>query len=240
MALHARAGHGPHALPGATRQSVVGGMRWLASVATASGPRIVQKKPRRVMNRIRLSLPLVLIGLLAVGWISAPVRFTFQPGSRIWIEGTSSLHDWTCEVNAFDGAVEAASESLEGITQGRVTVPVTELACKNGTMNKKAYQALAAEDHPTITYTLKTAALHPSEADGTFRLETLGALTIAGTTRDVAMTVDGEPLADGRIRLTGRLPLRMTDFGVDPPTAMLGTLKTGDEVTVHFDVVLAR
>jgi hypothetical protein len=31
----------------------------------------------------------------------------------------------------------------------------------------------------------------------------------------------------------------MTDFGIDPPTALLGTLKTRDEVTVYFDVTVS-
>ncbi len=32
----------------------------------------------------------------------------------------------------------------------------------------------------------------------------------------------------------------MSEFGVDPPRAMMGTLRTGDRVTVHFAVTAAR
>ena len=53
------------------------------------------------------------------------------------------------------------------------------------------------------------------------------------------MIVEGRRLPDGQFRLTGSLPLLMTDFGIDPPKAMPGTLKTGDRVVVHFDVVVA-
>jgi len=28
----------------------------------------------------------------------------------------------------------------------------------------------------------------------------------------------------------------MSDYGMQPPTAMFGALRTGDDVTVHFDV----
>jgi hypothetical protein len=31
----------------------------------------------------------------------------------------------------------------------------------------------------------------------------------------------------------------MTNFGVDPPTAMLGALRTGETVTIRFDVTAA-
>lgn len=192
------------------------------------------------MQRSLISTSLVLTMLLIAGWVATPARFTFQPESQVWVEGTSSLHDWTCQVNEFGGLLEAASAAMENLNQVRVTVPVEQLKCKNGTMNKKTYKALASDDHPAITYELKSATLNASEADGIFQLETTGALTIAGTTRDVEMTVNGEPLDDGMVRLIGSLPLLMTDFGVDPPSAMLGTLKTGNEVTVHFDVVVAR
>jgi hypothetical protein len=30
------------------------------------------------------------------------------------------------------------------------------------------------------------------------------------------------------------VPIKMTDFGIKPPTAIFGTLRTGDEVKVNF------
>lgn len=32
----------------------------------------------------------------------------------------------------------------------------------------------------------------------------------------------------------------MTDYGIKPPKAMLGTLKTGDEVEIVFNVILSK
>jgi hypothetical protein len=32
----------------------------------------------------------------------------------------------------------------------------------------------------------------------------------------------------------------MTDFKIDPPTALMGTMKTGDEITISFNVKLAK
>ena len=37
----------------------------------------------------------------------------------------------------------------------------------------------------------------------------------------------------------GKLDLLMTDYGIKPPTAMLGMLKTDPKVTVAFETVLA-
>jgi len=45
-------------------------------------------------------------------------------------------------------------------------------------------------------------------------------------------------LPNGDIEFSGTKKLRMTDYKVDPPTAMLGALTTGDEVILQFKVVL--
>jgi len=33
--------------------------------------------------------------------------------------------------------------------------------------------------------------------------------------------------------------IKMSDYGIDPPSFMFGTVKTGDEMTVSFNVNLA-
>jgi hypothetical protein len=38
----------------------------------------------------------------------------------------------------------------------------------------------------------------------------------------------------------GTLDLLMTDFGIEPPTAMMGVLKTDPKVTIRFETLLSR
>ena len=35
---------------------------------------------------------------------------------------------------------------------------------------------------------------------------------------------------------TGSIKIVMSDYGIEPPVAMFGTLKTGDEVTIDFEL----
>ena len=85
---------------------------------------------------------------------------------------------------------------------------------------------------------ITTAAAAPG-TDGWFQVRTTGDLTINGTTHTIQMNVRGKA-TDSGFRFTGQHALKMTDFGISPPTAMLGALKTGDQVTVHFDATVAR
>jgi polyisoprenoid-binding protein YceI len=105
-------------------------------------------------------------------------------------------------------------------------------------MNKKTRNALKADDHKSISFKLTKAEIVPGTGKA-FSVKTTGQLTIAGKTNTVTTTVKGEVLANGNLQLTGALPVTMSTYGVDPPTAMLGTLKTGDDVTVHFKAVAA-
>ena len=54
------------------------------------------------------------------------------------------------------------------------------------------------------------------------------------------MDVQGVRGNDGRYILTGQTPVKMTAFGIKPPVAMLGTIKTGDDVKVTFRWVVEK
>ena len=50
--------------------------------------------------------------------------------------------------------------------------------------------------------------------------------------------VKGSVGGDGSITFSGSKKIKMTDYKLKPPTALLGTLTTGDEVDIHFQVTL--
>lgn len=179
----------------------------------------------------------VCVGILAFSL--APVTtYRFADESRIWVEGTSTVHDWDCQVTRFLGRVNADTEGarMTALASARVTIPVRSIDCDNGTMNGKLRDALGEE---AVRYELTRAVPAAAGADGWFAVETTGTLTISGTSRPARLSMRAKANGDGSFRFTGTHSFRMTDFGIDPPTALLGTLKTGDDLTVRFDVVIA-
>lgn len=186
----------------------------------------------------RLSIPLAaLLLLMLAGWHSnTTTRFVLTEASTLWVTGTSSLHDWQCDAAQVDGWLDAeVGETLTGIPVAEITVRSDALECKNGTMNKKTRNALDADKNSTIRFKLTKAEVVPGTGN-VFSVKATGQLTIAGVMRPITTTVAGKVMADGQVRLTGALPITMSDYGIDPPTALLGTLKTGDDVVVHFEV----
>jgi hypothetical protein len=80
----------------------------------------------------------------------------------------------------------------------------------------------------------------PKPPDLTAEFDTVGRLSIAGVTRTLKMPVTVKALEDQQFEISGSTKIRMTDFGVTPPTAIFGLLRTGDQITIHFIWTLDR
>lgn len=193
------------------------------------------------MSRAIRALGLLAAGLLVVSasvTAQAQVVYRTQPASKLWIEGTSNKSDWTVDAKEFSGTFTMNREGAPGLTAAKLNVVAAKLSSGRSTiMDRLMYDALKVDDEPQITYEL--VSVQPSEAGATFTLQTKGRLTLAGTTKEVDMTVQGERMADGRVRFQGQHELLQSDYGITPPSAMFGALRTGDKVTVKFDVVVA-
>jgi polyisoprenoid-binding protein YceI len=95
------------------------------------------------------------------------------------------------------------------------------------------YAALKAKENPAIVFRLRSV-----EVGDDLSVKAVGVLSIAGTEREVDLAAAGTRV-DGAFRVRGSEKLLMTDFGIKPPSMMLGAIKTKNEVTVHFDIVLS-
>lgn len=185
----------------------------------------------------RILAAIALFSLIA-GVVLAD-RYTASKGSWVRIEGTSSLHDWTVESTSINGDLTTAPFSQWVNGQARridsaatVSIPVISIKSEHKKMDKLMAEALKSSTNPTIRYELSKAVL--ANPGSKFVLNTGGKLTIAGVTRDVDMQVTGVRDTTGAWVFTGQLPIRMSDYGIKPPTAMMGTIKTGNDVRITF------
>jgi polyisoprenoid-binding protein YceI len=178
-----------------------------------------------------------LAGVLAIpALMAAAVPLTFQSGSKVWVTGTSTVRSWRCESTQVAGTAQAGGTQLSQVAQGsgEISIPLSTLDCRNGTMNGHMRNALKAAENPTLRFRASSVAVSP---EGAVRMT--GPLTIAGQTREVTITGTAAP-QNGKLRVTGTKQLNMTDFGVQPPRLMAGTMRVNPAVTIGFDVVLGQ
>jgi polyisoprenoid-binding protein YceI len=176
--------------------------------------------------------------------ISSLFAQVYQQASAplIKIEGTSTFHDWHMDS---EQGHSSAVFNFNGTTLTNVpslTFTVKAETLKSGTkgLNKNAYKALNTEKYPDITYSSKVATVR-STGSNTYTISTKGALTIAGVTKEVSIPITCvvNP-ADLTIQASGSYKLKMSEFNVSAPSFMLGAMKTGNEVTIKFNVSLKK
>lgn len=151
------------------------------------------------------------------------------------IDGTSNIHDWTEVVGTIAGSMNAVVEgaSIQTISSLKLNIPVKSIKSDHSGMDKNTYKALKEGSHPTIKYDLQSISINGDKAV----LE--GMLTIAGVARKVKIS-SSYKVAGNTINLIGEYDFKMTDFKVDPPTALMGTIYTGDDIKVKFNLTFNK
>jgi hypothetical protein len=184
----------------------------------------------------RLLIALLVLALTTGA--SAQTRFEVGAGSQFRIDGTSTVGRYTCEAGTVAGHGLVGGGVAVRVT-GEVVVPVRTLDCGVGQMNRDLYEALGSDRHPTIRLALERIEM-PREWSGRgawVPVRAWGRIRMAGAERPVQFNAEGRQLRNGHVQIRGEHALRMTDFGVEPPTGMLGLVRAHDQVRVVFDLV---
>lgn len=163
------------------------------------------------------------------------ILYKQSSNSTLTISGTSTIHDWSmtskeakCQAS-FEINPDGTPTKLNSLS---LTVRSESLKSEHVAMDKNAYSSLNTEEHKSITFDLKSATIVQKT------IQCIGNLTIAGITKEI--TVDGvyKVMPNYSILCIGSKKINMSDFEVDAPSFMFGTVKTGDEITVKFSVSL--
>lgn len=186
-------------------------------------------------NRIFKIVPFILLlAICTFGSGQDPVLI--QKESQIRISGTSNLHDWH-EI-AKDFSIEIGLSADEAFTPviSRVSLScrTASIVSDNSIMTNKTHEALRVDRHPEITFSsAKQSTL--VVRDGEFSSTITGELSINGVRKQVTVPVQGF-LTGNKLNVRGSKTLKMSEYEIKAPVALMGTLKTGDDVTVSFDL----
>ncbi len=174
---------------------------------------------------------------ITMGAVQAQTYKMVPKISTIKIAGTSSVHEWESATSQIEGDFVLGTDGKSGkqIQSLIVKVPVKSIKSGKGLMDSKTYEAFNSDKNPLITFQLTEVS--PIKLTGK-EVETTvtGNLNMAGTSKKITFKSTGKILADGNYEFKGSVPVKLSDFKMKPPTAMMGMLKTGDAVTINFDV----
>ncbi len=151
--------------------------------------------------------------------------------STMSVLGTSTLHDWESVVEEVSAQATVKGKNLTNVS---LTAAVKSIKSGKAGMDSNTYKALKADDYPEITFVAEKLKSSGSSLAGD------GQLTVGAVTNDITVDLTYEELSDDAFKVTGEIPMKMTDFGITPPTAMLGAIKTGDDVTIKFEIAMKK
>jgi polyisoprenoid-binding protein YceI len=174
-----------------------------------------------------------LLPVSPAGTANAQTTIPVADSSRIWVDGASNRSEWTVYAPVWNAELTGG----EGVPAGvRVTIDVAAMESRKSTiMDRLMHRTFNAETHPEITFT--SSSIIPLTPDSVM---VSGDLSMAGETQRVDVRVHADSSASTYVVWSGEKVLKMTDYGMQPPAAMLGAMRTADDVTVRFRLFTDR
>jgi hypothetical protein len=161
--------------------------------------------------------------------------------SKMTVNGTSSMHDWTMSAEnvSLNGDLLLNGRSVDNFRNITVMIEAASLKSEKGSiMEKNTYKALKASEHPKIKFELLKSQVTSMEGNR-YKIKSTGVLSVAGVSNNINLEATLQALPSNQWKLTGKKELSMADYGIEAPKFLMGTLKTGDLVTIEFDLTLS-
>jgi polyisoprenoid-binding protein YceI len=193
-----------------------------------------------ILNEGKMKRNIVLVIAAALFLVFNNITFG-QPvkvkANKMTVQGSSTLHEWESQITKAEwkGLFQIENLALVDVKNVEVKIPVESIKSTKGKMmDSKTYDAFNSEKYPFIIFSLTSAKIN--QTAGT--IDAKGTLAMGGASKPIELQAKYKVLPSGELQLTVSKALKMTDFKMEPPTAMMGTIKVGDDVTVNFDVTV--
>ena len=193
------------------------------------------------INHLRAAIILAAILFLAIAPVAnaqVPYQLSDSPEIAVKISGKSNIHDWamTSVIMQTRGKFKFNGNNLNDVTKLNFSLAAKSLKNDHKTMDSRTYKLLNADKYPIISYRLSSATVSPLKQNK-YLIKAKGELTIAGVTRTVSMDVTAIVNGDNTITCSGAENIQLTDYGMKPPTFMLGAMKVYNDLVIQFNLI---
>lgn len=172
-----------------------------------------------------------------------PVRFDLEKGSSIWIEGTSTISRFKCgsaHVQGYGFLYDEQDQSSGPGIEAEIVAAVKLFDCNLAAMNADFRDALKADQFPLIEYWIEDVSVESVSTTmrGTYTVRSSGQMTIAGVKKRIDMEFVGRQIGPEQFKLEGKKEMFMSDFEIEPPTALFGLVRAKNRIAVHFNLLI--
>ena len=185
----------------------------------------------------------LFFALIAISFTSFSQTTYKSTALDIRLAGTSNIHDWEMKATAGNSQatfVVNANGQVTSLSNLSFSLPAVNLKSGHSAMDKNTYKALKTSVNPNILFVLTSADV-TAKGGNNYQIKCMGKLTIAGTVKqtDLVATAKYNP-SDKSMTIDGIKKMKMTDYNVAPPKALMGTIKTGDDIAISFNLKFTK
>ena len=155
----------------------------------------------------------------------------------VQVKGTGSAGPW--EIKSNRGELETTlgltASKVTGLYSLWFTVECESLQSPETSTAKNAHKAWKSSGNETINFVLSSAKVK-EVAIGVYEMTCLGFLTIAGIERETDLKVTCKANDDESFTCSGTKQLKMSDFDIKLPTAVMNNLKPADSIVIAYNL----
>jgi len=177
---------------------------------------------------------------------NSDVELSLEQGHEMKIDGTSNVRDWDADINTINATFVLSEFDLSDLSSltadhfktMELSIPVEDIESDSGRLTRNLQGYLKVDDHPNITFKMNEiegVEINGNSADITAK----GVINAAGVDYETTMNVTAT-VNDGKITISGTQELLMTDFDIEPPTAMLGSIRARDEISIIYSLTFSN
>ena len=170
-------------------------------------------------------------------------RFIVLPASKLAIDGNTNVNSFTCSIAKYAGTDtlvlnEGGKNVRPVFVQGSVALDASSFDCGMSIMTSDFRKTIKSDIYPAIVIDFISFERTPTYKPGEEKFVGILKISLAGVTKLFEVNCSIETNTDGLIHLKGGRQFTFADFGLTPPTRMMGTIKVKEDLKVQFELVL--
>lgn len=170
------------------------------------------------------------------------VAWVIEPSSSLVINGASNVNQFTCGLGkyAYADTLELQERTATYIrfSPNKLSLPVVDFDCKNKLITNDFQETLQSGRYPQIGISFLSFELIPTSGSSVDSYDAKVLIELSGQKRTVNIRFDFWEKSYGLYNLIGNKALNFSDFGLEPPTKMMGLVKVDDELSITFNLVV--
>jgi hypothetical protein len=187
---------------------------------------------------------LILLCWVLVLGTSNDTVVVIDPASQLSLFGTSNINKFQCDcTDQFPRSTLKFNKGKSGTSatfaNAMLKIRSAALDCGNKFMNKDMFKTLHGDEYPEIRIELLQVKQLNETKSGEWSNQIVeAALTIAGSRKIIDLNVRALQNEEDHFRFISDKNILMTDFGLIPPKALMGTIKVNDLIRIHMDMIV--